>query len=378
MRVCVIGGGNIGSVLAGDMAFRGYQVDLLTGKPESWSHEIEVHDLEQQEVHSGRLHRITDSMEILSQADVIFSTVPSNVFCEKIKEMTPFLKKGTYLGIIPGSGGCEFCCREIIEKGCVLFGFQRVHSIARIREYGKAVNVTSRKKEVQIGAIPKNKTKEICKIVEELLGIPAREVSNYLNVTLTPSNPILHTTRLYTMFRDYEEPMVYDKNIQFYAQWTEESSEMLLACDQELQNICKKFPDLDLQQVVSLKKHYEVQDKKQMTEKISHIPAFQNIWSPMKKKETGYVPDKSSRYFQEDFPYGLCIIKAFAVIAQEETPNIDCVLKWYEKFSGEEYFQQEAFTGTSLKKLNLPQNYGLLTVEQVQEFYGQTEKEIDT
>ena len=102
MRVCVIGGGNIGSVLAGDMAFRGYQVDLLTGKPESWSHEIEVYDLEQEEVHSGRIHRITDSMEILSQADVIFSTLPSNVFCEKIKEMTPFLKKGTYLGIVPG------------------------------------------------------------------------------------------------------------------------------------------------------------------------------------------------------------------------------------------------------------------------------------
>ena len=133
------------------------------------------------------------------------------------------MKKGTYLGIVPGSGGCEFCCREVLEKGCVLFGFQRVHSIARIREYGKAVNVTSRKKEVQIGAIPKNRTREVCKIVEELLGIPAREVSNYLNVTLTPSNPILHTTRLYTMFRDYEEPMVYDQNIQFYAQWTEES-----------------------------------------------------------------------------------------------------------------------------------------------------------
>ena len=56
------------------------------------------------------------------------------------------MKKGTYLGIVPGSGGCEFCCREVLEKGCVLFGFQRVHSIARIREYGKAVNVTSRKK----------------------------------------------------------------------------------------------------------------------------------------------------------------------------------------------------------------------------------------
>ena len=172
------------------------------------------------------------------------------------------------------------------------------------------------------------------------------------------------------MFRDYEENMVYERNIQFYAEWNEESSAMLLACDQELQNICKKFSKLDLRHVVSLKKHYEVQDQKQMTEKISHIPAFQNIWSPMERKETGYIPDKNSRYFQEDFPYGLCIIKAFAVIAQEETPDIDCVLKWYEKFSGEEYFQKEAFTGNSLKYLNLPQNYGLFTIEQVQEFYG--------
>lgn len=143
----------------------------------------------------------------------------------------------------------SFAAGEFLKKAVFIFGFQRVHSIARIREYGKAVNVTSRKKEVQIGAIPKNRTREVCKIVEELLGIPAREVSNYLNVTLTPSNPILHTTRLYTMFRDYEEPMVYDQNIQFYAQWTEESSEMLLACDRELQNICKKFPNLDLHQV---------------------------------------------------------------------------------------------------------------------------------
>ena len=92
MRVCVIGGGNIGSVLAGDMAFRGYEVDLLTRKPESWSYEIEVHDLEQGKVHVGKLHQITDSLEVLTHADVIFSTLPSNVFCKKIKDMVPFLK----------------------------------------------------------------------------------------------------------------------------------------------------------------------------------------------------------------------------------------------------------------------------------------------
>ena len=75
------------------MAFRGYEVDLLTRKPESWSYEIEVHDLEQGKVHVGKLHQITDSLEVLTHADVIFSTLPSNVFCKKIKDMVPFLKK---------------------------------------------------------------------------------------------------------------------------------------------------------------------------------------------------------------------------------------------------------------------------------------------
>lgn len=371
MNVCVVGGGNIGTVLLGDIAFRNHTVNLLTGKPEKWSYEIQVIDLENHSAVQGKINKISDDMALLSEADVILSTLPSNIFRRKIKEYAHYITPHTYIGIVPGSGGCEFCCQELIKKDCVLFGFQRVHSIARVKEYGKSVYVTSRKPEIQIGAIPRSRTKEVCEVIKELLGVPVRALDNYLAVTLTPSNPILHTTRLYSMFRDYKEGIVYDRNMQFYSEWTDEASQMLIDCDRELQIICGRFEKINLQEVVSLKKHYGVNNTCEMTNKIKSIPAFQNILSPMEEKGTGFIPDRKSRYFQEDFPYGLCIIKAFGLIAGVDTPNIDIVLKWYEEFAGVQYFEKKQFTGKDLKQLNIPQNYGLFTIEEICDFYQQ-------
>lgn len=370
MNICILGGGNIGTVLLGDIGAREeYQVSLFTSKPDAWNKEIEVIDLENHTKVIGRIDEITDSPKVLQNADIILSTLPSNVFTSMIEKIEDYIRPGTYLGIVPGSGGCEFCCRKLIEKGCVVFGLQRVHAIARIKEYGKSVYATSRKKEIQIGAIPRKKTREVCHLMENMLRIPCRALDNYLCVTLTPSNPILHTTRLYSMFKDYSEKKVYDKNFLFYEEWTDESSEMLIACDEELQKICSKYTELDLREVKSLKEHYESDTKEKMTSKISGIQAFKGILSPMKKVEGGYIPDKESRYFKEDFLYGLCIIKAFGEIVQVATPNIDRVLKWYEIFAGVEFFINEEFKGKDLKKANFPQNFELLVREDIYKFY---------
>ncbi len=370
MNICILGGGNIGTVLLGDIGSRKeHKVSLFTRRPKEWSHNVEVYDLENETTVRGVIDEITDSPKILRNADVILSTLPSNIFANTINILEENILPGTYLGIIPGSGGCEYCCQKLIEKGCIVFGLQRVPAIARIKEYGKSVCVTSRKKEVQIGAIPRDKTKEICRVMEDILQMPCRALDNYLCVTLTPSNPILHTTRLYTMFNDYYEGKVYDRNFLFYEEWTDKSSEMLIACDAELQDICSKYVQLDLREVKSLREHYESESVEKMTEKISGIQAFKGILSPMKKSGGGWIPDKESRYFQEDFLYGLCIIKAFGEIANVVTPNINSVLKWYEKFAGVEYFVGDKFEGKNLEKANLPQNYELFTKQDIYNFY---------
>lgn len=89
----------------------------------------------------------------------------------------------------------------------------------------------------------------------------------------------------------------------------------------------------------------------------------------MIRMEKGYVPDFNSRYFKEDFPYGLCIIKSFCEIVELNTPMIDEILLWYEAINGLNYYMEGKFEGKDLTDLLLPQNYGLMCVEDIVEFY---------
>lgn len=92
--------------------------------------------------------------------------------------------------------------------------------------------------------------------------------------------------------------------------------------------------------------------------------------SPMYPVENGYKPDLQSRYFIEDFQFGLCIIKGFCEIYRLNTPVIDKVLKWYETFADVEYFINDKFEGRDLKYTAIPQNFGIMTPEDVVLFYG--------
>ena len=82
-----------------------------------------------------------------------------------------------------------------------------------------------------------------------------------------------------------------------------------------------------------------------------------------------YIPDKNNRYFTNDFPYGLCIIKGFAEILKVKTPNIDKVLRWYEKFANVEYFVDGNYKGKDLASTGIPQNFGIKTKQDILEFY---------
>ena len=48
----------------------------------------------------------------------------------------------------------------------------------------------------------------------------------------------------------------------------------------------------------------------------------------MKNVEGGFVPDSGSRYFTEDFPYGLKIIYDIAHENGVKCPMIDMVFEW--------------------------------------------------
>lgn len=330
MKVTVIGGGNIGALMAADIAYRGHEVTLYISKPELWKTKIMVYNAQDELLRAGVVDKVTNSMkEAMEDAEVLFVTMPAPLFEDLGEKMLPFVQNGQKIGIVPGTGGAEFAFRRLIESGGVLFGLQRVHSIARLKKQGESVYELGRKTSLKLGAIPAQEAAGIGQIVEELLDLPCDVLENYLSVTLTPSNSILHTTRLYALLKGYRPGDTYPCNVLFYEEWSDASSEILLACDRELQELCQVIP-LELSSVLSLRDYYESDTAAAMTKKIRSIPAFHGLLSPMKKSRGGFVPDWDSRYFTADFCYGLKVMKDIAKLFAVSTPNMDLVWNWYE------------------------------------------------
>lgn len=333
MKETVYGGGNIGTQLAVHFAETGNEVTIFTSKPEKFAKHLTVVNKNGDILHEGDIAGATDDpKKAFSDADVILVTVPSFVMKEAAANITPYVKSGAYIGIIPGNGGGEVAFREAINKGAVVFGLQRVLSVARLVAYGKSVCATGYRKKLYAAALPKKHTNEVCKILADGLQMKCEPLPDYLNLTLTPSNPILHTTRLMTLFKDYVPgKTVYPSIPLFYEDWSNETTELLFKCDAEVQGLCHELKDFDLSEVKSLKVHYENNTVQGFTNKIRSIEGFKGLPTPTVKVEGGYIPDLDSRYFTADFNFGLFVIMRIAELAEYSMSNCQSVFDWYQK-----------------------------------------------
>lgn len=335
MNITIVGGGNIGTQLAVHAAAKGHNVWIYTSKPEKFDKELVIVNEKGQTTCRAEIQGVTDDAETaFSRAECILVTMPA--FCMKqiAQQVVPYVADGTYIGLIPGTGGGECAFKDCLEKGCVIFGVQRVPSVARLVTYGKTVCASGYRKELFLAALPAAHAAECSSLMTDILDMPCKVMPNYLNVTLTPSNPILHTTRLRTLFEDYREGVLYDRIPLFYEEWSDQSSELLLKCDEEVQSLCKRLKEFDLSHVRSLKEHYENNTVSGLTNKLRSIESLKGIPTPSVEVGGKFIPDLSSRYFTADFPYGLVLLKQIADFCGFNMDNINNTLEWYDRLVG--------------------------------------------
>ena len=371
MNITVVGAGNMGLAMTAYMAYNNKgSITLYTEKP--LPGEFSFYDVEGNMSATTSNFTVTGSKdEAFSNADIIFCTYPAFLRQSFVKMIEKFVKPGAYIGFVPGYGGAEYACKDIIKNGVRVFGLQRVPYVARAQKSETLVNagILSKKSTLYVAAIPYEFSADISQKVGQLLDIPTVCLKEYLAITLAPSNPLLHITGVYTAFKDYAEGVFYPEEIPFYEQWTDETSRILFDYDTEVQNICNKLQPLDLSEVVSLPIYYESSTPEAMTRKLQSIESFKAVRVPLKKTENGSIPDLNNRMFIEDFPFGVCVLKAFAIITAVDTPVIDMMLAFYKKLSGIEYITEDnIFTG-EMAKCGIPQNYGLNTINDIIDFY---------
>lgn len=374
MKICIIGGGHIGTTLSGYLSNlnKNNRIYLHTTKADRFNSDgsVVVHDIEHEQTYISYIDCITnDYQTAVEDAGLVFITVPHFLIDSVFSKIAPYIKKNAMIGVMPGSGGVEFIYKKYFGGDTILFGLQRVPFTAKLVEYGKETNLKSWKPSVQIASIPSTAIDMVCKCVADVTNFNCEQCANYLNVTLTPSNPVLHTSRVYDLFGGHKRDYVFDSNHKFYYEWTDHASEMMINVDNELHAFFDVLPEIDFSTVKRLTDHYESPDVVSMTRKIISIKTFQSVFAPLKQVEGGYTADTEARMFIEDFPYGLCIIKGFCEIMGIDTPHIDEELKWFADYMGLEYYVDGKFCGTDLKGTGIPQNYGICTKEDIIEFY---------
>lgn len=367
MKITVFGAGNLGlacsAVLAAD-----HDVMLYTAKPHR---DKEAFVLDYEGATRPPIEvKVTDDLQRACESKLLLCTYPAFLRQDFISKIEPLVKPGMMIGFVPGYGGVEYYCQEVIKSGGIIFGLQRVPYVSRSCWNERTASVLSAKATLYAAALPKKHTAAVAEMIEGLFDIPTVPMKEFLAVTLVPSNPLLHTSGAYGIFKDYQQGDTFSEQLMFYENWTDETSEFLLAYDSELQRICEKLAPLELEEVVSLREYYESPTPEAMTKKLQSISAFSVVKAPMAKLENGsYVPNWNDRMFIEDYPFGVAIIKDIALAVGVETPTIDTLLDFYSKNTGIAYFESDGKLGKDHLSSAIPRNYGLTTKDELINFY---------
>ena len=300
--VCICGGGSLGHVIAGYLsAKKSVRVNILTQRPQQWQSALEIHTPEGDTLH-GPLHVVSDKPEeALRDATIVLLCLPGFAIRGELQKIQPYINKEMYIGSVFSSTGFFFEALNLLDANIPLWGFQRVPFIAR--------------------------TRTVRAEVEELVDAPVHLLGNYYEASLTNSNPLLHTSRLYTMFGGENAGKVFPRMILFYEEWTVEAAQLLIDMDEEFFRLLDVLP-VSKGYLPRILDYYESHDAASLAAKLSSIQGFKGITSPMKETSEGWIPDFSSRYFTEDFPHGLRHIWQLAHEHGIDVPHIDTVYQW--------------------------------------------------
>lgn len=322
MNFLVVGGGNIAHSLAAAIS-RLQDVTVLTRRPKDWG----LH------VNGSRFAvRATDDSACVTGAEIIFIALPSLVLRETLARIDPYLHNGQTICFTPANSLIPEIVETYSPKGVAIACLQRVPYISRIEEYGHRVKM-SPPRTVHRLYVPGEEMREPwTRICRDFFEGAVEFVHSPLTFVFNNSNPLLHPSRLVVLFRNWRN-RVFDRNPLFYAEWTDESSELYIRADAEMREVIDAADSTGacLADYESVLAHYGVSTSHEMTAKLRSIEGFKAILSPMRELTDGtWVPDLESRYFTEDIE-GTRAIQSFARRFGVLTPTIDELVSRMEK-----------------------------------------------
>lgn len=395
--VCIIGGGNAAHVLAALLPHQGYETRMFCPFKDQ-ADQINAGILEQ----DGFMHAdfaphnqpsglikgkpllvSKNAEDVIPPSDVLLLPLPSFTYASTLTDIKPYLHEGQTLCVTPGQGGFDWIAEDILGSDLLgkitVVGLMPMPFNCRVSEFGKHVKVQELKKHYSIGVIPASAFDKSKLMIEDMFGgsvLPAGKGS-FLECSMFPINAIIHPSRLFTLLSSWEEGKVLDENPLFYEDFTPEGAKYMDETNKELieigKNLTAKGVPVDIPHIFDWLACYVYDEPKESTLQrfFQTNDAYKGFRCPLIPAPggQGFVPDFTNRYFTEDIPCGLCLYKGLADIAQVETPKMDEIITYCQKYMKKEYVVDGKLMGKDVGETSAPQRFGIRTIDDLKKLY---------
>lgn len=294
-----------------------------------------------------------DPAEACRDADIVIITVPANFRADLLARIVPHLpsNKPVYVGAIPGFCGFDWLAeRELAARpNAVIWGMKDVAHIAFDLLPGQSIKMGGEKATLYVATHRRETAasqQALMALLQRLYAAPVVLLPDYLEITLTPGNPIMHSAVIYGLIGPYGQwharPL--SQPLCWWNDCPELGAYYLERMDEENQQLCAALEarlGVRLDSVLPLKQEIidaygdQIADAHTMLSVLRTNQAYHGIGLPLRKHDAGgYVFDTQHRVFQEDIAYGLSLLVTIAENLAVSVPYIEEVYRWCSDYMG--------------------------------------------
>lgn len=361
MKVTICGAGRTGHLNA--VLFRqqpGVTVSVLTGSAavaDLWAGGDGVWEAHTPEgrIVGGRPDYVgTEPGKALVDTDMVIVTQPAQTRPALLHQIALHLprNKRVFLGAIPGFCGFDWLAAEVLtgHDNVVIWGMKDVPHTAFDLAPGRCVRMGGAKAELFAALHRRESTADgtdLARMLAELFAAPVTMLRNYLEITLTPGNALMHPAVLYGLIGPggpwQNKP--FDEPICWWSDCPRVGAELLEACDAENQAIRHAVEarlGIDLSTVKPLRQELieaygsQIEDDRTMYTLLRTNRAYAGIQAPLLPNPhgRGFVIDRESRAFQEDIAFGQALLVEIATRLDVPVPAIAKTYHWARHYHG--------------------------------------------
>jgi len=348
MRVTVLGAGNGGQTLAGDLAHRGAEV-VLYDHPEFADTVSAINAVGNRIELSGGVSAVgqlraatTVIEEAVDHAEVVYFVAPSFAQQPVLEAALPHFRTDQTIIILPGNFGSLWLRHRLSEqgKGDIVVGeTETIPYACRLLGPGRS-SVWGVKTSMGVGTLPGSSCQQTINHIAEAFPVPLWPYPNVLMVGLANTNMIIHCV---TMLMNGGRIESDERGFRFYSDgMTQSVCNVMEAMDRERLEIGRALGFELVPTGEDIRQCYGLPEQSSLFQVLTNCDVYSRhgIDSPKTMQH---------RYLTEDVPYLLVPVAEIGRLVGVPTPVIDSVITMSEATAGARY----RANGRSLDSLGL-------------------------